>query len=262
MADEEAALVRTLNDYLNSERVTQLSPIVFPRPTTIVNTFVVKSDYNRCTPTFHGTEREDPYQHIREFEEVLQSFVSVDAHLNQTRLRLFPFTLKDKVKTWFHSLKPQSLTTWGEVQDDFHKKFFLASQTKLLMDQIQNFKQREGEAFHQYWERYKDWLSADYLDELAKKSLTWNYEDVDDRAMASQGPDGSGNFSINEHHAIKTKMEPLAKKLEKLELKGEKEVKAINRIEEVCVICETMGHTTDNCQSIPALNPFDPTILI
>ncbi|XP_058192106.1 uncharacterized protein LOC131309500 [Rhododendron vialii] len=295
MADEEAPPVRTLQDYLNPERVTQLSPIVFPRPTTVANTFVFKSDYHRCIPFFHGMEREDPYQHIREFEEVLQSFVSGEVLLNQARLRLFLFTLKDKAKTWFHSLKPQSLNTWGEVQDVFHKKFFPASRTKLLMDQIQGFKQREGEAFHQYWERYKDLLSAvphhnfalyqlihyfhmgctqqskqlldtmcsggfmnkspddgwDYLDELAKKSLTWNYEDAGDRAMASQGPGGSGKFSINEHNAIETRMEQLAQKLEKLELKGVKEVKAVQAVEEMCAICETSGHSTDNCLSIP-----------
>ncbi|XP_058216786.1 uncharacterized protein LOC131327658 [Rhododendron vialii] len=281
MADEEAAPVRTLQDYLNPERVTQLSSIVFPRPTTVANTFVFKSDYHRCIPFFHGMEREDPYQHIREFEEVLQSFVSGE----------------DKAKTWFHSLKPQSLNTWGEGQDVFHKKFFPASRTKLLMDQIQGFKQREGEAFHQYWERYKDLLSAvphhnfalyqlihyfhmgctqqskqlldtmcsggfmnkslddgwDYLDELAKKSLTWNYEDAGDRAMASQGPGGSGKFSINEHNAIETQMEQLAQKLEKLELKGIKEVKAEQAVEEMCAICETSGHSTDNCLSIPTL---------
>ncbi|KAI8530053.1 hypothetical protein RHMOL_Rhmol11G0024800 [Rhododendron molle] len=92
----------------------------------------------------------------------------------------------------------------------------------------------------------------EYWDEVAKKSLTWSYEDVADRAMASQGPGGSGKFSINEHQAIETKMEQLAKKLERLELKGEKETMAINHVVEVCVICETMGHTTDNCQKIPA----------
>ncbi|XP_058208211.1 uncharacterized protein LOC131321225 [Rhododendron vialii] len=297
MADEEAAPVRTLQGYLNSERVTQLSPIVFPRPTTVANTFVFKSDYHRCIPFFHDMEREDPYQHIWEFEEVLQSFVSGEVLLNQARLRLFPFTLKDKAKTWFHSLKPQSLNTWGEGQDVFHKKFFPASRTKLLMDQIQGFKQCEGEAFHQYWERYKDLLSAvphhnfalyqlihyfhmgctqqskqlldtmcsggfmnkspddgwDYLDELANKSLTWNYEDAGDRAMASQGPGGSGKFSINEHNAIETRMEQLAQKLEKLKLKRVKEVKALRAVEEMCAICETSGHSTVNCLSIPTL---------
>jgi hypothetical protein len=134
MADEEAPPARTLQDYLNPERVTQQSPIVFPRPTTVANTFVFKPDYHRCIPFFHGMEREDPYQHIRTFEETLQSFVTVEAHLNQARLRLFPFTLKDKAKTWFHSLKPQSLNSWQAVQDAFHTKFFPASRTKLLMD--------------------------------------------------------------------------------------------------------------------------------
>ncbi|KAI8572304.1 hypothetical protein RHMOL_Rhmol01G0187100 [Rhododendron molle] len=93
----------------------------------------------------------------------------------------------------------------------------------------------------------------DYLDELAKKSLTWNFEDVGDRAMPNQGPGGSGKFSINEHQAIKTRIEELAQKLEKLELKGVKEVKVVRAVEEICVICETTGHSTDNCSSISTL---------
>ncbi|XP_058216900.1 uncharacterized protein LOC131327784 [Rhododendron vialii] len=69
----------------------------------------------------------------------------------------------------------------------------------------------------------------------------------------AQGPGGSVKFSINEHNAIETRMEQLAQKLEKLELKGVKEVKALRAVEEMCAICETSGHSTDNCLSIPTL---------
>lgn len=157
MADPPA--VRTLRDLLNLKRVPKLSPIVIPRPTA-GNTFEFCSDYHRMLPEFCGSEFKDPYHHIRDFDNLLHAIVSVPSQLVQAQLRLFPFTLKGKAKTWFNSLRPQSLTSWGDVQGAFLTKFFPPSQTKLLMDQIQNFRQREKETFPQYWERFKDLLSS------------------------------------------------------------------------------------------------------
>ncbi|KAL6341714.1 hypothetical protein AAG906_032836 [Vitis piasezkii] len=42
-------------------------------------------------------ESENPYVHIKEFEE------------------LFPFTLKDKAKVWLNSLRPRSIRTWTDL---------------------------------------------------------------------------------------------------------------------------------------------------
>ena len=48
--------------------------------------------------TFHGLDRENPYVHIREFEEVVATFQGrVDA-LNTVKLRFFPFSLKYNAK--------------------------------------------------------------------------------------------------------------------------------------------------------------------
>ncbi|XP_058222978.1 uncharacterized protein LOC131332701 [Rhododendron vialii] len=71
------------------------------------------------------------------FRGVRKVIARAEGQLDQARLKLFPFTLKDKAKQWFNSLKPQSLRNWGEVQDVFTTKFFPASRTKLLIDQIQ-----------------------------------------------------------------------------------------------------------------------------
>ena len=60
-------------------------------------------------PTFHGMESENPYSHIREFEEVCNTFKEETAIVDLMRLKLFPFTFKDKEKFWLNSLRPRSI---------------------------------------------------------------------------------------------------------------------------------------------------------
>ena len=51
-------------------------------------------------PTFHGMESENPYAHIKEFEDVCNTFLEGGASIDLMRLKLFPFTLKDKAKEY------------------------------------------------------------------------------------------------------------------------------------------------------------------
>ena len=62
-------------------------------------------------PIFHGMDHENPYQHIKEFEEVCNTFREGGASIDLMRLKLFPFTLKDKVKILLNSLRPRSIRT-------------------------------------------------------------------------------------------------------------------------------------------------------
>ena len=60
-------------------------------------------------PTIHGMESENPYSHIREFEEVCNTFQEETAIVDVMRLKLFPFAPKDKAKIWHNSLRPRSI---------------------------------------------------------------------------------------------------------------------------------------------------------
>ena len=42
--------------------------------------------------------------------------------MNIIRLTFFPFSLKDKVKTWVQNLRSESIRTWDEMQAQFLKK--------------------------------------------------------------------------------------------------------------------------------------------
>ena len=83
-------------------------------------------------PTFHGMESENPYSHIREFEGVCNTFKEETATADLMRLKLFPFTLKDKENFWLNSLRPRSIRNWTEMQAKFLKKFFPTHKTNSL----------------------------------------------------------------------------------------------------------------------------------
>ena len=58
---------------------------------------VIRPHIMPLLPTFHGMESENPYSHIKEFEEVCNTFQG-RASIDLMRLKLFLFTLKDKAK--------------------------------------------------------------------------------------------------------------------------------------------------------------------
>ena len=88
-----------------------------------VEDIVVKPYILPLLPTFHGMESENPYSHIREFEEVCNTFKEDATNQDLMRLKFFPLTLKDKAKIWLNSLKPRTIRNWTEMQAEFLKKF-------------------------------------------------------------------------------------------------------------------------------------------
>ena len=99
-------------------------------------------------PTFHGMESENPYSHMREFEEVYNTFKEETVTVDLMRLKLFPFTLKDKAKIWLNSLRPRSIQNWTEMQAEFLKKFVSTHRTNNLKRQISTFLAIENEKFY------------------------------------------------------------------------------------------------------------------
>ena len=61
---------------------------------------VIRPHIVTLLPTFHGMESENPYVHIKEFEDVCNTFQEGGASIDLMRLKLFPFTLKDKAKEY------------------------------------------------------------------------------------------------------------------------------------------------------------------
>ena len=111
-------------------------------------------------PIFHGMENENPYNHIREFEEACTTFKEGAVDMELLKLKAFPLTLKDKAKIWLNALRPRTIRNWGELQAEFLKKFFSAHKTNNLKRQIYTFAAHDGERFYQCWERFMETISA------------------------------------------------------------------------------------------------------
>ena len=96
---------RSMRDYIHPPRMSAPSYIVPP-----TNHMVIRPHIVPLLPIFHDMESENPYSHIREFEEVCNTFKDL------MRLKLFPFTLKDNKQIWLNSLRPRSIQNWAEMQ--------------------------------------------------------------------------------------------------------------------------------------------------
>ena len=103
-------------------RTSAPSCIVFPPDATHFN---FKPGIIQLLPTFHGLDFENPYFHLRYFEEVCNTYHDQNCSKDIIRLKLFPFSLKEKAKTWLQNLRPQSICSWDEMQQKNLNFFFL-----------------------------------------------------------------------------------------------------------------------------------------
>ena len=116
---------RSMRDRIHPPRSSAPLCIVPPLEDMTVRPYIMP-----LLPTFHGMESENPYSHIREFEEVCNTFKE-DAS-NMDLMRFFPLTLKDKTKIWLNSLRPRTIRNWTEMQVEFLKKIFSTHRTNNL----------------------------------------------------------------------------------------------------------------------------------
>ena len=99
---------RTLREILQPQRTTTNSCI---RLLEEANQFLMKSEMIRLLLVYQGVDSENPYSFMRDFEDVCSAFLSTGSPLHIICMVLFPFSLKEKAKIWFHSLAPNSIFT-------------------------------------------------------------------------------------------------------------------------------------------------------
>ncbi|KAF5450006.1 hypothetical protein F2P56_030391 [Juglans regia] len=105
---------------------------------------------------FNGSPLDDPNIHLTMFLEICDT-VKINGVTEDTiRLRLFPFSLRDRARGWLQSLQPRSITSWQDMAEKFHAKFFPPAKTTQLRSEIGQFKQNDFESLYEAWEIYKD----------------------------------------------------------------------------------------------------------
>ena len=146
---------RSMRDHIHPPTVSAPSCIIPLADDVVVRPYLVP-----LLPTFHGMENENPYTHIREFEEVCTTFKEGVPDMDLLKLKAFPLTLKDKAKIWLNSLRPRTIRNWAELQAEFLKKFFNTTKTNSLKRQIYTYSAYDNEKFYQCWERFMETINA------------------------------------------------------------------------------------------------------
>ena len=75
------------------------------------------------------------------------------------RLRLFPFSLLGKAKTWFYSNK-EAFNTWEACSNAFLAKYFPVGKTNALRNRISGIQQLPDETIPEAWERLQEYIQA------------------------------------------------------------------------------------------------------
>ncbi|XP_019171005.1 PREDICTED: uncharacterized protein LOC109166517 [Ipomoea nil] len=101
---------------------------------------------------FGGSPTEDPNAHVIKFLRLCGTFKMNGVTQDAIRLRLFPFSLKDKADDWLSSHPDNHFDTWRKLHGEFLKKCYPISKTQRMRREIQNFKQLATESLTESWE--------------------------------------------------------------------------------------------------------------
>lgn len=150
---------RALRDYAMPSVIGNTSSI--RRPAIQANNFEIKPAIIQMiqhSVQFSGLPNDDPNTHIANFLEICDTFMQNGVSDDAIRLRLFPFSLRDKAKMCLNSLPPGTITTWDGLAQKFLAKFFPPAKTAKMRNDITTFVQYDMESLYEAWERYKDLL--------------------------------------------------------------------------------------------------------
>ncbi|KAK8519605.1 hypothetical protein V6N12_025638 [Hibiscus sabdariffa] len=80
-------------------------------------TFVATVMFNMLNTLgqFGGSPAENARQHLKSFLEICNSFKIHGVSNDVLKLKLFPYSLRDKAKDWFNNLPPGSFQSWTEL---------------------------------------------------------------------------------------------------------------------------------------------------
>nr|XP_023918788.1 uncharacterized protein LOC112030337 [Quercus suber] len=228
---------RTMYELLHPTQNSVPSCIMFPPNAPHVE---LKQGLLAILPEFRGQENENPYVHVRAFEEVISSFYAQNV-IETAKLRFFPFSLKDKARSWLYTLKPRSID-WRLVSY-FYEGLTPRDRQFVQLSCGGDFLQKEPED------------AMDYLDEIAENSNTWTGPcpmDSTDRTRTNTTTSSGSVFKLREDDNMSAKISMLTKEIEALKMKGSRSVSATFREDpmEVCKICHEINHSTNECASL------------
>ncbi|RYQ88986.1 hypothetical protein Ahy_B09g095864 isoform B [Arachis hypogaea] len=78
------------------------------------------------------------------------------------KMKFFPSLLTNNVFTWFFNLRPNSITTWNQLETAFHAQFYRGEMNVAVTDLVA-LKREDGETIDDYLIRFKNGRSRCYV---------------------------------------------------------------------------------------------------
>ncbi|XP_022008233.1 uncharacterized protein LOC110907580 [Helianthus annuus] len=265
-----------VNDRFRPIVTENYSPIVCER-----RMFDCKPHYINILPHFNGRSNNEPYTHLAEFSSVCNTIGGHNFALEEVKLRLFQFSLKDKAKQWFLTLPANGIRTWGEMQQAFLDEYYSMAKTDGARDEIRSFRQLSGELLHEAFTKFKEMMWRCPHHQIEKWELvkcfvrglddtTWNrLESTSNGTLLSNHEDDDWEFlermskrSKEKESADRAKKHPISRSLPDLDSKDristlEREMarmkkKEVNAVQfDVCEECGDIGHRAEQCPTGP-----------
>ncbi|XP_074576604.1 uncharacterized protein LOC141833120 [Curcuma longa] len=234
---------------------------------------------------FGGGPHEDPHLHIEIFSDACSTRRQQGVSFDVQRLMLFRFSLRDRAKDWYHSLPPNCINSWEQLEKIFMNKFYPPSKTAHMRNLISSFQQMDGETLFEAWDRFKGmlrkcphhglerWLiihtfynginyqTKVYLDSAAGGALmNKSLEEAEDlienvalnhhqwaneRGSAQKIP---GKYNVDPYTKLNAQIDALTKRVEGMN------VGKVHAVTTNCDICGDSSHTTEMCPAVACQN--------
>ncbi|KAL2895232.1 Serine/threonine-protein kinase MRCK gamma [Bienertia sinuspersici] len=131
-----------------------LSSIV--RPTVNAANFELKPQFIQFISnySFAGLANECPVSHIASFLEKCDTVKINNVSEDAIRLRLFPFSLRDRAREWLRDEGVGTFDTWDKLAKAFLVKFLGQEKTAKLRNELATFQQPDDESLYEAWRRF------------------------------------------------------------------------------------------------------------
>ncbi|XP_057802485.1 uncharacterized protein LOC131017780 isoform X2 [Salvia miltiorrhiza] len=145
---ERPQLIRELGRHRNNRPLC----IVLPA---INGNAEIRPGFIQVLPKFGDLPGESAHKHLAEFDLVCSTLRPHGFTENNLRLLTFSHTLQGRARDWLFDLPPGSIRTWGDLEEQFLRKFFPESRAANLRMAISSIKQKKAESLADYWERFQ-----------------------------------------------------------------------------------------------------------
>jgi hypothetical protein len=115
---------------------------------------------------FLGDKGKSTREHIGQFLAQLGELADIEAF----RVRLFSLSLTGTAFAWYATLPPNSILSWGDLEQKFHDHFFSSDYELDLVDLVA-LRQGKDESVNDYIRRFQDTRNRCFQIHLAEKQL-------------------------------------------------------------------------------------------